>query len=279
MTTQILLPLHTWPDGNAENLSRHAVTVAKYLGGTLHTLTLLPEFPRNTGPFGNVLVDTPASVAEARSKCRAHGEALAKTLATVAETAGVTVKSDVREALPATMGDVIAERARYYDLTLMGLGRDDPYLRGSAELAIFGSGRPVLLLPEDVPALTTPSHVMVAWDGSRVASRAVADAMPMLKRATKVTVAIVVDEKILPETQPGETLLLYLAAHGIVANISRIQGKNTPIADTLQNHAVGNSAGLLVMGGFGHSRMRDFVLGGATRGILRDLKVPTQVSH
>lgn len=277
--TQILLPLHTWPDGNAENLAHHAVTVAKYLGGTLHTLMLLPEFRKTTSPFGNVLVDTPAIVGEARARCREHGNALARAVASAAEAAGVPVKAAECESLPATMGDVVAERARCHDLTLMGLGRDDPHLRAAAESAIFGSGRPVLLLPEDIAGLAPPAHVMLAWDGSRVAARAVADAMPLLKRATRVTVAIVVDEKTLPEAEPGETLLLYLAAHGIVATISHIHGKNTPIADTLQNHAVATSAGLLVMGGFGHSRMRDFVLGGATRGILRDLKVPTQVSH
>lgn len=122
-------------------------------------------------------------------------------------------------------------------------------------------------------------HVAIAWDGSRVAARAVADAWPFLAKATAISIMCVTDEKALPHRDVGARLADYLGKHGLQTTVSDVATGERPIAETLQTHVLGIGAGVLVMGGFGHSRVRDFVLGGATSGILRDLKLPALISH
>ena len=278
MAIQILVPLHTYPDGDSAGLVRHAGAVGKHLKGDIHGLVLVADFPKLASPLGNLLLDVPALVADTRNRCVARGKALHEALKSEAAAAGVSFRAGEVDCDPARFCDVVAEAARYHDLTLAGLQGDDPILRASAESAIFDSGRPVLLVPENA-APASFSHVLIAWDGSSVAARAVADARDFLHRATAVTIATVVDEKHLPKEAPGKSLAAYLTAHGIKAGIQELRSEGRPIAEVLQEAARRLEAGLIVMGGFGHSRMRDFVLGGATRGILGNLRVPTLVSH
>ena len=120
---------------------------------------------------------------------------------------------------------------------------------------------------------------MIAWDGSRVATRAVADARDFLRLANTVTIASVTDEKELPTLNPGQRLATYLAQHDIPATVASIQSLGRPIGDVLQDHALDIGADIMVMGAFGHSRMRDFVMGGATASILQGLKLPVFLSH
>ena len=120
---------------------------------------------------------------------------------------------------------------------------------------------------------------MIAWDGSRVAARAVSDARDFLQRAQSITIVSVTDEKILPHDDPGNKLAEYLIRHDLQATVAQVQGRGHPIAETLQEHARETGADMLVMGAFGHSRIRDFVLGGATNGILKDLRLPVLLSH
>ena len=126
-------------------------------------------------------------------------------------------------------------------------------------------------------------HVVIAWDGSRAAARAVADARPFLERASLVSVVTVTDEKQIAEQDGGETLARGLRERGLAVDACPVEAEDRPIAVTLQDHVLRTGADLLVMGGYGHSRIRDFVLGGATRGILDDLRVqrlsPTRPSE
>ncbi len=160
----------------------------------------------------------------------------------------------------------------------MGIGASDVTTQATAEAVIFGSGKPTLLVPEDIPT-SKFGHVMIGWDGSRVAARAVADARDLLQRAQSVTIASVIDEKAFADEDTGRRLAEYLARGGITAAVARVQGGGRPIAETLQQHAQEIGAGILVMGGFAHSRLRDFVLGGATSGVLRNLQLPVLLSH
>ena len=88
-----------------------------------------------------------------------------------------------------------------------------------------------------------------------------------------------IDEKALPDDNPAKRLAECLARRGITATVSQVQGRGRPVAETLQAHASEIGAGLIIMGGFAHSRMRDFVLGGTTAGILKDLRLPVLLSH
>ncbi|MBO1074679.1 universal stress protein [Roseomonas marmotae] len=278
MPIQILVPLHTYPDGNAEGIALHAAAVAQHLRGQVHALILGAEFPRVSSPFGNLVVDVPTMISETKAKCHARGNALAGALKSTAAAAGVSFRATELSCYPYSVGDVVADHGHYHDLILAGLRPDDETLRITAEAAIFGSGRPVLLVPESHPPHSL-QQVTIAWDGSRVAARAVADAREFLRRASSVTVATVVDEKRLPESAVEERLIAYLASHGIQAEAAKLRSDGKAIAGRLQDFAREREAGLLVMGGFGHSRMRDFVLGGATRGILTDPKIPVLISH
>lgn len=278
MSVQILLPLQTYPDGNGEPALRHAVKVASHLHGELHALVLVADFPQVSSALGNLVLDVPSLMAGARETCRQKGAALLHALTGYAKESCVALRSDEIACFPSVFGDETAKLARYHDLTLMGLTGSDNLLQSAAEAVVFGSGRPVVLLPED-NEIGHLDHVMIAWDGSRVAARAVSDARPFLGRAKKVTIAVVTDEKALPDTELSQKLMGYLAAHGLAAEELEIRSNGKPVADVLQDEARSISAGLLVMGGFGHSRMRDFILGGATQGMFRNLQMPVLLSH
>jgi nucleotide-binding universal stress UspA family protein len=278
MTMQILLPLHTYPDGNAVTIAPHARQVAEHLGGSLHALLLYADFPPVGNPVANLILDADALVKQAKARCHENGKVLLRELQSQMEPAGVDFRCTHIEYFPTELTEKVSESARYHDLTVLGVGSHDAALRGTAEEVIFAAGRPVLLVPEDLD-LRDYDHVSIAWDGSRVAARAVADAWPFLRKATKVSVLCVTDEKALPPGDVGSRLAGYLEKHDIEARVDNVATGDLPISVTLQTHALDHGAGLLVMGGFGHSRMREFVLGGATNGILRELRMPVLISH
>lgn len=278
MTTQILVPLHTYPDGNSVNLSRHVTSVAKHLGGAVHALLLNADFPQISSPLANLILDASSLVEGAKAQCRKNGELLLNALREELEHHGVDLRCTHVEYFPTELTDTVSDIARYHDLTILGVGNHDAALRGTAEEVIFAAGKPVLLVPEDLEA-NSYEHVAIAWDGSRVAARAVADSWPFLAKAAAISILCVTDEKALPHRDIGARLADYLGKHGLQTTVSDVATGERPIAETLQTHALGIDAGVLVMGGFGHSRVRDFVLGGATSGILRDLKLPALISH
>ena len=176
------------------------------------------------------------------------------------------------------LGELAAEYARYFDLSAIGWEANNPTSQQTAEAVVFGSGRPALLLPEEAK-IGPLKRIAIAWDGSRVAARAVADAIPLLHQAASIHVLTVTDEKPLKEKQAGERLAHHLRRNGLAVQAAAIVAEDRPIAVTLQEHALGLKADLLVMGGYGHSRVRDFVLGGATRGVLEELRLPVLMSH
>jgi nucleotide-binding universal stress UspA family protein len=278
MTTQILVPLHTYPDGNSANISHHVRSVARHLGGAVHALLLNADFPPIGSPLANLILDAAALVEGAKAQSRKNGEALLNDVRSELEQHKIDLRCTQAEYFPTELTDTVTDIARYHDLTILGIGNHDAALRGTAEEVIFAAGKPVLLVPEDLESKSY-DHVVIAWDGSRVAARAIGDAWPFLAKATAISILSVTDEKALPRRDVGARLADYLDKHGMSATVSNIATEDRPIAETLQTHALGIGAGMLVMGGFGHSRMRDFVLGGATSGILRDLKLPALISH
>ncbi|MFY9684170.1 MAG: universal stress protein, partial [Pseudolabrys sp.] len=122
-------------------------------------------------------------------------------------------------------------------------------------------------------------RIMVCWDGSRVASRAVADSMPLLKKAKQVEIVIVSSKPAKDDELPGADLGQHLARHGLSIGIKRITSPDTDVASMILSYAADSSADLIVMGGYGHSRLREFVLGGVTRGLLESMTVPVLMSH
>jgi len=121
--------------------------------------------------------------------------------------------------------------------------------------------------------------VMICWDGSRPAARAIADAMPFLARSSAIDVVIVASGREKSDEMPGADMGEHLARHGLKVDVKRIVSTDVDVPNTILSHAADSSADFIVMGGFGHSRLREFVLGGATQGILAAMTVPTLMSH
>ena len=278
MTLQILVPLHTYPDGNSVNIAAHVGAVAKYLGADVHGLVLNATFPPASSLMGDMLINVDSMVREVTAKCHVRGTALVQAMQAALEPIGIKFRSTQLECAMGTIGGAAETYARYHDLIVTGLSANDVSMEATAETLVFGSGRPTLLVPQKL-APSPYQHVMIAWDGSRVATRAMADAHDFLRLAKTVTIAVVTDEKTLPEENPALKLVDYLDRHNINTAVALVQAQRRPIGRTLQDHALEIGAGLMVMGAFGHSRMRDFVMGGATAGILRNLKLPVLLSH
>ena len=278
MTLQILAPLHTYPDGNSVNIAAHVAAVARHLGADVHGLVLNATFPPASSLIGNMIINVDSMVREVTAKCHIKGAALVQAMEAALEPIGIKFRSTQLDCALGTIGIAAETYARYHDLIVTGIGINDVSMEATAETVIFASGRPTLLVPQDLPP-SLYQHVMIAWDGSRVASRAVADSRDFLRLAKAVTIAVVTDEKALPEENPTLKLVNYLALHNINAAVAQVQARRRPIARALQDQALEIGADMMVMGAFGHSRMRDFVMGGATAGILRDLELPVLLSH
>jgi nucleotide-binding universal stress UspA family protein len=147
-----------------------------------------------------------------------------------------------------------------------------------AQAVVFGSGRPTILVPPSA-RLAPLDHIAVAWDGSRVAARALWDAMALLPSNGRLTVLTICDEKPLSGPDLAKSLALALERHGCKANPLDITLGTRTLAEALQISAIEAGAQMLAMGGFGHSRIRDFILGGATKGVFNDLRLPVLLSH
>ena len=207
---QILVPLHIYPDGNSANLAVHTGAVAQHLEAAVHALVLNVDFPPNHSPLADFILDATSIIAGAKQRCHENGVALLKAIGTEMEQRKIELHSSQVEYFPTTLTETVIDIARYHDLSILGIGQHDVALRGTAEEVLFGSGRPVLLVPEDLQA-GSYTHVAVAWDGSRVAARAVTDAWSFLQRAASVTILCVSDEKPLPHHNIGSRLADYFA--------------------------------------------------------------------
>ncbi|MBE1202793.1 universal stress protein [Aminobacter carboxidus] len=278
MKTQVFLPLATFPDANTDAVTVNAVAIAAQLHADLHALALHARIPPVSSPLSRILLDLPARIREAETlSLQAGGRLLAKVVDEGArQDVAVTTASEA--VLLAAQGDVATEQARYFDICVVGWETDNQTSRMIAEAVIFGSGKPTVLLPDSASAARI-EHVSIAWDGSRVAARAVADALPFLAHASRIHVLAIVDEKPLMAVDGAERLAALLRKRGLNADALDIKAEDCPIAVTLQERAIELGADLLVMGGYGHSRVRDFVLGGATEGVLSDLRLPILMSH
>lgn len=278
MKTQVFLPLATYPDPNSDVVAVNAVGIAGQLHAELHVLALHANIPPVSSPLSRVLLDVPARIREAEAMSRQAGGRLLAKVVEEGTRQGVVVTTASEPVLLPMQGDAAAQHARYFDLTVFGWETSSPSCRAIAEAVIFGSGRPTVLLPDSASPAKV-DHVAIAWDGSRVAARAVADALPFLAHASRIHVLTVIDEKPLNVDDSAERLATSLRKRGVNADAAEIRAEDCPIAITLQDRAIEMGADLLVMGGYGHSRLREFVLGGATEGILSDLRLPTLMSH
>ncbi len=153
--------------------------------------------------------------------------------------------------------------------------------RSVAEEVIFGSGRPTLIYHPDRAPLPKDrlKCVAIAWDGGRCAARAVSDAIPVLKTSESVRVLTVVGEKASATSGLASELVRHLLTHGINAQIDEIEGRRRSIGASLDAYIGEAAPQLLIMGAYGSSRLKEFVLGGATEHVLNRLAIPALLSH
>jgi len=219
-------------------------------------------------------------------------EAQAKDLARIAAEAGkmfnaATKSSGVQTEWRSIEGDsldVISLQARYFDLVVVGQGNPgDILLPGDRDMpddVLMTCGRPVVVVPFVGAYPIIGETVIVAWDASATAARAVHDAMPFLKAAKSVTVMVVnpmTDTRGIGDA-PGADVAAHLARHGVKATADHVQCDIAP-GDMLLSRAADMSADLIVMGAYGHARWREVVLGGVTDHILNHMTVPVLMSH
>ncbi len=169
--------------------------------------------------------------------------------------------------------------ARTHDLTVLDSEPVAAALdRGLIEAVLTGSGRPLIIVPEG-RELFAADRIMIAWDGSAKAARALNDALPLLRAASQVEIISVTGEKDLTHTVPGSEIAPHLARHGIAVTVLALPAQNGDVAETLRNHAKLTRADMIVMGAYVHSRLREKFLGGTTQSMLKDCPVPLFLAY
>jgi nucleotide-binding universal stress UspA family protein len=180
--------------------------------------------------------------------------------------------------------DAMALSARYADLVV--LGQTDPGFKGFTppsdlpQFTIVNGGRPVLLIPYAGQFTQLPKIIDIAWDTSQESARAITDALPLLRQARQVNV-IMVNAR--PSDTghgevPGADLAAFLARHGVQVEVAQVQA-DIDVGNALLSRSADDEADLLVIGGYGHSRFREMLLGGVTRSVLEHMTLPVLIAH
>jgi nucleotide-binding universal stress UspA family protein len=277
----VLVALTTYPEPTPVSALDDAVDVAAALGAKISAIACEVKIRAPSSPLGNYLLDIPALVAAEIKKSATNAQQLLAAFQDVAEKRGVFQERILEQCLTSDVPDVFIEYARLRDLTIVPVPEGDYIDQWYAESIIFDSGRPTVVLPYTRKrtgsfALET---VIVAWDFSRPATRAVADAMPILEKAKRVCVLTVTKEKSIDTRRSGAELAKNLARHSVEVVLDEVDAKGRSIGDVFEAHLTYRNANLLVMGAYGHSRIREFIVGGATKRMLTRPPLPIFLSH
>ena len=189
------------------------------------------------------------------------------------------------ECLAADMAEIIAERARFADLLMLGqFDTENPPVISAFLLpakVAFGAATPILVIPNGVLSGAIGRRIVVAWDGSREAARAIRDAMPMLQDADRVSLLTVdpLRQRHMHDGPNPSGLVAHLGRHGVVPEAMELSAGENSVTDALLGHAAEFGADLLVTGAYGHSRIWEFVVGGTTQDLLEKTTLPLLISR
>jgi nucleotide-binding universal stress UspA family protein len=231
---------------------------------------------------GSMLGGIPTDLIEVQREenSKAAKEAIARFEAAV-KAANLSAETRMVDASVAGAADLFGRIARRFDIAVVGQARREQ--GASEELliegALFGSGRPVVIVPFVQKQGLKLDRIIICWDGSRPAARAIADAMPFLKRAKAIEIVVVTGERDKSGEITGTNIRRHLARHDINVEIKHITGAGADVPNTILSHAADSGTDFMVLGGYGHSRLREFILGGVTRSIMRSMTVPVLMSH
>ncbi|TLP69079.1 universal stress protein [Parasedimentitalea maritima] len=220
---------------------------------------------------------------ESLARAKEEAAAVQAYASDVLEKAGVTWSAESGVAQIADLGRHVAQRARFSDLVVLGkpYGRDrNVEAEPIVEAALFEGHAPVLVVPDETNVVTQPKTVTVAWNESVEALTAIRKAMPFLTCADLVRVVVIDPPTHGPErSDPGGLLSQMLARHGVTCEIDVLSKTLSRVSDVLNRHATDTGSEMIVMGAYGHSRFREAILGGATRNMLEQAKVPVFMAH
>jgi nucleotide-binding universal stress UspA family protein len=263
---------------NDSTVANYAVSVAAALQARLTGIAFIYDPVVPISGTGYI----PADVIESqRADNETVAEAAIKDFNVATDRAGISAEPQMLNASLTGAGDQFARMARRFDLAIVGQAQPEMSTMEQiiGETTLFESGRPMIMVPYIQKAPFKTNNVIICWDGSRTAARAVADAIPILSKSSRIEIVSVTSERGKEDEIEGADIGQHLARHGLKVDVHRISRGNIDVADALLSHAADNSADLMVMGGYGHSRLREFVLGGVTRSIFQSMTLPVLLSH
>ncbi|MEX0852276.1 MAG: universal stress protein [Bauldia sp.] len=218
----------------------------------------------------------------AREQALADAAAAAAAFARTATTAGIPFETRTVESI-AGEGFIGAVRdLRLTDLVVVGQDdpdRPEPLRQPLIEAVLFEAVAPALIIPYAGVTEFKTARALIAWDGSAPATRAVRAALPLLQFADEVIVVIVAEAQKWKNGAPGADIGVHLARHGLKVEVKRVDNAIGDVAACLLNFAADEAGDWMVMGAYGHSRMRELLLGGATRGVLASMTLPILMAH
>lgn len=280
MFKDIILPITgAAADAHALNM---ALDLARAYGANVRVLEMVNLPLPVTGPWG-LMPD--ASMADVYRQLREQGEANVAVLKNRLKDEAVSTEVRLVQSFFSEPSKLAAHCAHLADLSVVAITPTDS-VEGDISRTYFGSmlidsGRPVLVIPPRCKAPMPPRKIVIAWRQTRECARAIHDALPLLKGAESVQVLIIdpVSEEAGEGQNPGAELLAHLDRHGVKASLQVRQSHDNRIAAVLTDFVQETHANMLVAGGYGHSRLREWALGGVTRELLFETTVPVFFSH
>jgi hypothetical protein len=257
-----------------------AIQVATENGAHLDVLSLgLDRLQIGYSYIGAAVALAQASMERATEDASALDSAVKATLANQ----DILWSSEGAVAQVGSISPLVSQRARTSDLVLLAhpYGKDKaPEAEAVLEAVLFDAASPVLLLPEGKLKPRSGRNIVIAWNEGREAMSAVRGAMPWLKAADIVDIVVVDPPVTGPDrSDPGGMLCQMLVRHGVKAEVTVLARTTTRVSDVLKRHVRDRGADMLVMGAYGHSRLREALVGGATRDMLEEAEIPLLLAH
>jgi len=275
----LLLSLANYPDNTPPAAVDVAVDFAAAIGAKLSAIACEIKIAVPGSFIAPAFLNVPAMAETEAKKAREQAEAALAAFQKVAENKDVYEERILGRCLAPELPGLLVEYARLRDLTIVPAEANEFADQPNAEALIFESGRPVLMVPREPRKPFVLNTATVAWDFSRPAARAVGDALPLLIRAKRVHIVTVINEKRIDTRRSGPELAKHLARHGIDVILETVDAAGRRIHEALEATTHVHDSDLLVMGAYGHSRLREFVLGGATRSMIARPPLPVLLSH
>lgn len=274
----VLLTLTSYPEPTPVSVVEDAISFASSLGCHIAAIACETHVQVPGTFLSSSLVNVGGMAASEAHKSLKNAQALLAAFESSAEKAGISHERVLERCLSYQVPGLFVQYARLRDLTIVWV--PESYDQWYAETVIFESGKPTLVLPERPRARPFDlKTIMVAWDFSRAAARAIADAIPILEKAREVRIVTVTNEKVIDSKHSAEELAKNLSRHGIDVVLDKVDAAGRPIGQVLETQAASCNADILVMGAYGHSRFREFILGGATKSLLSRPPIPILFSH